>query len=397
MTLAPLIDCDKTTADFVGSHAFEAAGKNVSQSLHTCAPLLVALHFARSGTVRVATLTRGLLTSLQHSQHIDNDCAHDQFKLAAALLVAGDMISWSSLCGTVAALDWTGWSAVGLPAFTKRVPSLFAADAGTHTTRLATRVLTELCSNALTPAADDTAFWDAVRAHVDHRLDRWTWSEENVVELSAMLMLMPVLSRVEAKLNVIIERPLDGDITREAGWVLNRCFEALSPTKHVGVEKWTPRVVERWMVDEHAVSGFVALVQAIPSVSVTLPPKHALPALPSLNRALRLAALPLSEPAATAAVRHMLAAEERPLDVAGSHGRTVRITKLPALLGTTDNAKVGIAWLLGQLKHNLRPVWDPATKALVELADRCGDDVWEAVWEELNRDEETGKAEATWR
>ncbi|EJD40332.1 hypothetical protein AURDEDRAFT_115865, partial [Auricularia subglabra TFB-10046 SS5] len=294
MTLAPLINSDETTADFVGAHAFVSACKNVSQSLHTSAPPLVALLLAHSGTVRVATLTRRLLTSIQHfcaaptikdgvqvtpsgfspvadvlfpnnlaalpviahavsvrkgarfskdqiaalasqlvSQQIDSDRAHDQLKLAAALLVAGDMTSWSSvarplidwswsgapsfaleLCGTVAALCWNGWSAIGLPAFTKRVPSLFAADADPDTARLATRVLAELCSNALAPAADDTAFWDAVRAHVDHRLGSWMLSEDNVVELSAMLKLTPVLSRVEAKLDVIIERLLDGDINR---------------------------------------------------------------------------------------------------------------------------------------------------------------------------------------
>ncbi|EJD40333.1 hypothetical protein AURDEDRAFT_146375 [Auricularia subglabra TFB-10046 SS5] len=84
----------------------------------------------------------------------------------------------------------------------------------------------------------------------------------------------------------------------------------------------------------------------------------------------------------------MLAAEGCTLDVAGSRGRTVRITKLPALLGTADTAKLGIAWLLGQLKVNLHPVWDPATKALAELAGRCGEDVWNAIWEELDRNED---------
>ncbi|EJD50269.1 hypothetical protein AURDEDRAFT_182634 [Auricularia subglabra TFB-10046 SS5] len=345
MTLAPLIDSDETTAGFVGAHAFVAACEVMTSWSSIARPLI---DWSWSGA--------------------------PSFSL--------------ELCGTVAALGWIGWSAIGLPAFTKRVPSLFAADADPDTARLATRVLAELCANALAPAADDATFWDAVRGHVDHRLGGWTLSEDNVVELSAMLKLTPVLSRVEAKLDVIIERLLDGDINPDAGWVLGRCFEALSHTKDVDVEKWTPRVLERWTVDEHAMSGFVALVQATPSVSVTLPLETALPALRSHKRALRFAALRLSAPDANAAVRHMLAAEECTLDVAGSRGRTVRITKLPALLGTVDNAKLGIAWLLGQLKVNLRPVWDPATKALAELAGRCGEDVWEAVWEELDRDED---------
>ncbi|KAH7099278.1 armadillo-type protein [Auriculariales sp. MPI-PUGE-AT-0066] len=115
-------------------------------------------------------------------------------------------------------------------------------------------------------------------------------------------------------------------------------------------------------------------------------------ALRSHKRGLRLSALqllvgPLFLSSDTSVLEHILSAEECTLDVAGVRGRTVRITKLPALLDAGSDGSIGFAvgWLTAQLKVNLRPIWDPTVKALSAVSQRWPEAVWGHLWGDLER------------
>ena len=84
-------------------------------------------------------------------------------------------------------------------------------------------------------------------------------------------------------------------------------------------------------------------------------------------------------------IEKILQAEEVSLDVHGVRERTLRITRLPQFVpeGNSVTSRLVTRWLFSQLKVSLRPIWMPAGKAIAVLSERCGDVVWEVVFDEL--------------
>ncbi|KAH8110477.1 hypothetical protein DFH11DRAFT_1547369 [Phellopilus nigrolimitatus] len=86
-------------------------------------------------------------------------------------------------------------------------------------------------------------------------------------------------------------------------------------------------------------------------------------------------------------IKRCLAAELTPLSVQGVRERVLHIGRVGRVVQNDKNdtkaAELCVAWLLGQLKVSLRPVWTPAAQALAALSERFPDVVWDSVFFEL--------------
>ncbi|KZV87291.1 hypothetical protein EXIGLDRAFT_773803 [Exidia glandulosa HHB12029] len=363
------------------------------------APIADALieHAARTQNVDVVAWAVGVRKGSRWTKEqlvtlVNTGLAASNVKLASALVLASDMSAFNAVARPVldssfnhdvshglrvcaAVTGWTGWKGVALGIFTKRVQDLFTAptDEAKH---LALSVLADLSDRS--PSSSDTGFWDTVGSYVERNCDQ--------LDLPTVLKLTPILARLAPHLARRVDALLDDE--EADGWTLGAVLCALGRSEYDGraddVKRWAGVVLRedvkgsRWMRDEWTMDGLAMLLEAC---GATAPTVDLTDALRSHKRRLRLAALRLLP--ADAVQRHMLAAENEPLDVSGSRGRAVRVTKLPSLVGETS-LPVALAWLLGQLKVNLRPIWDPTVKALAELASRFSEDVWDAVWAQLD-------------
>lgn len=84
-------------------------------------------------------------------------------------------------------------------------------------------------------------------------------------------------------------------------------------------------------------------------------------------------------------ISRLLQAEEVPIDAQRSRERVLRVTQLERVIPSDDTAVSGLAvrWLVAQLKVGLRPVWLPTAHVLEKLSERCGETVWQVLFEEL--------------
>ncbi|KAF8641440.1 hypothetical protein AX16_009953 [Volvariella volvacea WC 439] len=272
-------------------------------------------------------------------------------------------------------------------------------------------------------------------------LDDETAAEaNNIFELSPFFT--PAFSAVLARtIDTILQAVADHpSITqdRNVAWLVGACMKALGKRGLQGIgdnaesdiNRWVKECVEHWgSRSVEVLEGSIELLQADTKPKASAKGKEKdtssrqpssgtlqlrfdslyedlKPALVSHNQALRLNCLRLlslsahsgsefngdsaSDDAVRDVIRKCLQGEEVALDVQGVRERVLRISRLPQGIPEKNSvaAEIGIRWLLGQLKVNLRPVWAPTASAIAEIGQRFGDSVWELVFHDVRTFEE---------
>ncbi|KAG2158692.1 armadillo-type protein [Suillus bovinus] len=310
------------------------------------------------------------------------------------------------LCGVLAELGWGGWKLVGLPALLKATPSLLQAEP-----TLTLRLLASLQHSGKLGEVD--IVWKrSVDSWIQTCLSSWEISDESVDDLYDIMSLSVFVDSLAPLLVPIIERALNTP-TPEANWqashanaalVIGTCMQALSRCKpaswetQVDLSAWTVKIVEHWSWSDKALIGLVALLEARPSSSQSLPIAQLYSRLQSRllspSRSLRSNVLGLltskmvkSSPAEHEALKRCLQGDEVSLDMHGVRERVLRIGRLYQVVRDDGSlsADICIRWLVSQLKVNLRPIWSPASQALSSLVQKFGDVVWNVIFSELQQ------------
>ncbi|KAG1788657.1 armadillo-type protein [Suillus plorans] len=310
------------------------------------------------------------------------------------------------LCGVLAELGWGGWKLVGLPALLKATPTLLQAE---HTLTL--RLLASLQHSGKLGEVD--IVWKrSVDRWIQTHLSSWEISDESVDHLYDIISLSIFVDSLAPLLVPIIERALNTPTPEanwqashaNAAWVIGTCMQALSRCKsaswetQVDLSAWTAEIVEHWSWSDKVLIGLVALLEACPSSSQSLPIAQLYSRLQSRllspSRTLRSNVLALltskmvkSSPAEHEALKRCLQGDEVSLDMHGVRERVLRIGRLYQVVRDDGSlsADICIRWLVSQLKVNLRPIWSPASQALSSLAQKFGDVVWNIIFSELQR------------
>lgn len=310
------------------------------------------------------------------------------------------------LCGVLAELGWGGWKLVGLPALLKATPTLLQAE---HTLTL--RLLASLQHSGKLGEVD--IVWKrSVDRWIQTHLSSWEISDESVDHLYDIMSLSIFVDSLAPLLVPIIERALNTPTPEanwqashaNAAWVIGTCMQALSRCKsaswetQVDLSAWTAEIVEHWSWSDKVLIGLVALLEACPSSSQSLPIAQVYSRLQSRllspSRTLRSNVLALltskmvkSSPAEHEALKRCLQGDEVSLDMHGVRERVLRIGRLYQVVRDDGSlsADICIRWLVSQLKVNLRPIWSPASQALSSLAQNFGDVVWNIIFSELQQ------------
>ncbi|KAG1831616.1 armadillo-type protein [Suillus variegatus] len=310
------------------------------------------------------------------------------------------------LCGVLAELGWGGWKLVGLPALLKATPTLLQAE---HTLTL--RLLASLQHSGKLGEVD--IVWKrSVDRWIQTHLSSWEISDESVDHLYDIMSLSIFVDSLAPLLVPIIERALNTPTPEanwqashaNAAWVIGTCMQALSRCKsaswetQVDLSAWTAEIVEHWSWSDKVLIGLVALLEACPSSSQSLPIAQLYSCLQSRllspSRTLRSNVLALltskmvkSSPAEHEALKRCLQGDEVSLDMHGVRERVLRIGRLYQVVRDDGSlsADICIRWLVSQLKVNLRPIWSPASQALSSLAQKFGDVVWNIIFSELQQ------------
>ncbi|KAG2048035.1 hypothetical protein BDR06DRAFT_943462 [Suillus hirtellus] len=310
------------------------------------------------------------------------------------------------LCGVLAELGWGGWKLVGLPALLKATPTLLQAE---HTLTL--RLLAYLQHSGKLGEVD--IVWKrSVDRWIQTHLSSWEISDESVDHLYDIMSLSIFVDSLAPLLAPIIERALNTPTPEanwqashaNAAWVIGTCMQALSRCKsaswetQVDLSAWTAEIVEHWSWSDKVLIGLVALLEACPSSSQSLPIAQLYSRLQSRllspSRTLRSNVLALltskmvkSSPVEHEALKRCLQGDEVSLDMHGVRERVLRIGRLYQVVRDDGSlsADICIRWLVSQLKVNLRPIWSPASQALSSLAQKFGDVVWNIIFSELQQ------------
>ncbi|OAX32581.1 hypothetical protein K503DRAFT_870071, partial [Rhizopogon vinicolor AM-OR11-026] len=364
------------------------------------------------------------LSSRLASLPLDVSLHSELLGFASSLLTAGDMAMSAGpgrvfvtralsvpsfglmLCGVLAELGWGGWKLVGLPSLLTATRTLLESEPS-----LTLRLLASL-KNTGKLGEVDIVWKRSVDAWIQNRLSCWEISDESIDDLFNMLSLSAFVEPLPPLLVSIIQRSLDISNPEadwqtshaNAAWVIGTCMHALSlcPSMswqtQVDLSAWTMQIVDQWSWSETVLKGLVALLEASPSTSQSLPITRLYASLQSRliapSRSIRSSVLGLltskmvkSSSAEHDALKRCLQGEEVSLDMHGVRERVLRIGRLYQVVRDDEplSADICVRWLVAQLKVSLRPIWSPASEALSSLAQRFGDVVWDIVFSELQQ------------
>ncbi|CAK5281436.1 unnamed protein product [Mycena citricolor] len=401
----------------------------------------------RNGGRMTQKFATGLLTALPAVQDrlLTSDTHAVFLKLTAALLISSPEANTSfwmgkgrevfdglwnssthvsfaiSLTGVLAESGWAGWRAIGLPIVLRisaKVLSYSDEESGTLKTDVAALLAELWRTKKITPSDGDVVWKKTVQKWGVERLGELhsglNWVEAS--EFGDILALSSVFSDISETLIRASDVSLTGNAAPDA-WILGRCLGLLSqrPVSEwqnlVPLEQWVSKCLvlgSVWSKSAEILEALAALIAAKSSVQIGI--KEIYPAVaPSLishSRSLRLAALHLlvvtSPSEAREVAQRCLAGEQVELDVAGVRERVLRIGRVESIVKDKQQEgdiapEMAVRWLVAQLKVNLRPLWSPAASALVQMAERFGNEVWSIVFAELSglhgdREEEDSEA-----
>ncbi|WFC95922.1 U3 snoRNP protein [Malassezia brasiliensis] len=313
----------------------------------------------------------------------------------------------------LAETHWSGFRAFVLPAV---LEATTASLAGSHAEQDAALLLLakldeqgHLAHLQTAPPTSTALRWTRqVRRVIDARLAKITDVDASLLAAVRLAPLFPTHAQahVEALVHVIDERKhaTDADEMAVLGALLAGVLRiaeagdvrgALAPL----FDGQPSAVVQLMEMEVRSVAEpLAALVAhgaahgwALPRTTEALAVLR--PRLLAADRILVLSALRiLAEVHATAPFNvfsHLLATEELPLDVANVTTRNVKLRQtqreaFKALRGNDTQLQALVAYTVGTLKLNLKPIWKESRATLVALAARLPDVVWDMSFAELH-------------
>ncbi|EUC57511.1 U3 snoRNP protein Utp20, partial [Rhizoctonia solani AG-3 Rhs1AP] len=334
--------------------------------------------------------------------------------LIVAGLVAGDMGSWIGpgrrvldcvwkdplegmrLSAILSELGWGGWKSMMLSHVLRRTPEILAS----HRSQCLSILATLYKAGHL----EVDAVWTArVGSDVVDGLRKWNIGDSDT-DLLNMLVISPILPSAAtgvARIVSLLHSAQTNDSSLGASIRALVELEGAETALRNETNLSLLTLVERWWWSQSVMGALVQFQTLLASVTSAIPLNdllpHLLTPLTSHSHTLRSSTLQLlagpcvtRSPAQTTGLSRIIAAENTPLTVQSSRERVVKTGKVISASGEIegdDMHKIAIRWLVAQLKVNLRPLWAPAIQTLGTLvsASRCGDEVWDVVYSELER------------
>ncbi|PVG02408.1 hypothetical protein CPB86DRAFT_577131 [Serendipita vermifera] len=229
---------------------------------------------------------------------------------------------------------------------------------------------------------------------------RWNVKEESVMHLYYILTLLTylpnainsVISVVDALLSLNLDaHQVYQDSAVNPAWCLGACFKALSQckgwNKGADIDTWFNKCISGHSWNPSVLEGLASLSQFCNQpMEFTSAFRALIPALTSHVNSLRRNSLQILASKAInrdsgedAAVNICLQAESVELSSARTPERVLKTTRIGTLTPVGQSAEIVeicVRWLIAQFKVNLMPVWKASTQALINLINRCGEDIW---------------------
>ncbi|TDL22984.1 hypothetical protein BD410DRAFT_769374 [Rickenella mellea] len=317
-----------------------------------------------------------------------------------------------TLTGALVESKWGGLKQIALPLVIKHASHLEGEDGERRLKTL--RLFALLAAEGLLDGVD-AAWKETTEQWVRQWLDGFTISESSVIELQQVLSLSSILQTPTVlpgliKITLaILHSETDARIEYQENWaneawVFGACLQRLSAIPWLQLSKGGLVATEllekglaKWSWSECAMSGLSALMKNHPRTEGTIPLEEIYDplkeALVHHSHNLRLSALRiLSSPLVSSSagcgevLKRGILAEQVPLTVQSARERVLYTGRIGQGIQTGHDelpVDLCVRWLLGQLKVNLRPLWNAAAQSISTFSIASSETVWPLILQEI--------------
>ncbi|KZT58714.1 hypothetical protein CALCODRAFT_451310 [Calocera cornea HHB12733] len=329
-------------------------------------------------------------------------------KMLAALWEMDDKTSAILISASLCEAEWKGWNTLSLPLLIQYHRAILSTQP-----RLSLRLLAEMANRG---SLQDASGMIGGRGFLDH-LSSWAserisgysvLAEVDICDLSNLLPILPFLS-TQPDLTHLAEKILGAEGARDEwertpanpSWLLSACLKyavVSGPTDRIASHLST--ILERWSWNVQVMDAVADVVTALKKPISPRLDKTALQAsILSQSSAMRSATLRIlcsglvdNTNDELETFKQCLAAEEVPLSLEKIRERILKTERVTGL--------AGVDWLIAQLKVNLRPLWQPACRALAKIVQQNPGEGWARIYRQLEaislRPDELVEPEPRW-